>query len=169
MTPDESGSVVDFVLPPGPVYWQGEANNHLLNTLLMRVSINVLGLSPFAIRLPAVLAGITYCAFAAALSLTLFKENWRRMLLYILLVFNPFLLDYLSAGRGYAFGLAGQLGIIWMLALTLSGTNYDEEKGEKKIRRRVDLWRAIYIRQLYFCSHHIAVVVHVFCSTITKA
>jgi hypothetical protein len=48
---DEADTALAWVLPPYPQHWSPNPNNHLLNSLLARVSIALFGLSPFTLRL----------------------------------------------------------------------------------------------------------------------
>ena len=83
-----------------------DANNHVLNSLLARLSIALFGLSEFSLRLPSLLAGGLYLVAARRLSLRLFDAGARGFLVTALLCTNPFLLDHLSAARGYGMALA---------------------------------------------------------------
>ncbi len=78
------------------------ANNHILNTLLIKLSGFAFGSSEYAIRLPVLLAHTAYI-FVTWL---LLKRFFPRILLpaFILLNLQPYLLDYFVAARGY--GLA---------------------------------------------------------------
>src|SRR5947209_5244894 len=48
--------------PVGDIFTVFDANHHFLNTLLMRASTGVLGLSEFSMRLPALCAAALYFA-----------------------------------------------------------------------------------------------------------
>lgn len=94
-------------------YTYPNANNHLLNTVLIKVIYSFGSENVFLARLPNVLAFVFYLYFAFRLSCTYFEKN--QLLLFILLVFNPFLLDFFSLGRGYGLSLTFLLGSVWFL------------------------------------------------------
>ena len=78
------------------------ANNHILNTLLMKLSESLFGNSELALRLPNILAHILYLFFI--LKLFYRYSNNFFILFFVLANANPFLLDFFSLARGY--GLA---------------------------------------------------------------
>jgi 4-amino-4-deoxy-L-arabinose transferase-like glycosyltransferase len=60
MRPDESWTFLDFALQPlsGALSDYSRPNNHVFHTVLVWLSIRVLGYAPWVIRLPAFLAGV---------------------------------------------------------------------------------------------------------------
>lgn len=80
-------------------------NNHFLNSWLMNLSLTVFGPSDWAARLPALCGGAAYVVLACRLALTQ-ATSWRALALAVLLLGNPYLLDFLSIARGYSLGLA---------------------------------------------------------------
>src|SRR4051794_13284194 len=76
ITMDEAVTVSHWVLRDG-YQWTPDTNNHMLNTLLMKISTSVLGISPFSIRLPAILGAIGYGIAGLMLTLILFGTTWR--------------------------------------------------------------------------------------------
>lgn len=91
-----------------------DANHHVLFSWLARASVAVFGLSELSLRLPSVLAGCAYLLAVFRLTSELFRPAWLFLLAVAALTLNPFLLDFLSAARGYSLGLA-----LWMWALVL--------------------------------------------------
>jgi len=83
-----------------------DANNHVLNSLLAHLSTGFFGLSEFSLRLPSLLGGALYLYAARLLCRRLFGAGARSFLITALLCTNPFLLDHLSAARGYGMALA---------------------------------------------------------------
>ena len=79
-------------------------NNHLLNSLLIKLSVSCFGLSEFAIRIPALIGHALYLTGVYKTLKLLFKENLLAAALCIL-IFNPFILQIFAIGRGYALGL----------------------------------------------------------------
>lgn len=94
------------------------ANNHLLNTWLMKCSVNVFGESEFALRLPNVIAAGFYFVFIAAILEKLFEKRWQILLAFLIVTLNPFVLDFFSVARGYGISLTLLMGGMWQI------TNY---------------------------------------------
>jgi hypothetical protein len=80
-------------------------NSHILNTLLMKWSGSVFGHSELALRLPNVLSILPYMYFGFLLLQEL-KNKWLVIPGFIMLVANPFLLDFFSLARGYALAIS---------------------------------------------------------------
>lgn len=80
--------------------------NENLNTQLSRWSVRILGVSEFSLRLVSVLGGLLYFVALFRLCRLLFGDSAWLLLALSLNSLNPFLLDYLSAARGYSTGLA---------------------------------------------------------------
>jgi len=90
-------------------------NNHLLNSLLIKLSVSCFGLSEFAIRIPALIGHALYLTGVYKTLKLLFKENLLAAALCIL-IFNPFILQIFAIGRGYALGLGFMsMGIYFIL------------------------------------------------------
>ncbi len=89
-----------------------DANNHVLYTLLAKLSVGIFGASEFAIRLPSLLGGALYFYAVYRVCWFFFEGRWLFVLGVAALTLNPFVLDFLSAGRGYGLGLA-----LWMIGL----------------------------------------------------
>jgi hypothetical protein len=90
------------------------ATNHFLNTVLTRLSVGILGVSPIALRLPNVLAGILYLGVAAALARRM-RDSAIAFAAAVLLMTNPYVLDYFTVSRGYGLAVALLLAAIFML------------------------------------------------------
>ncbi|MEO8146762.1 MAG: hypothetical protein ABI723_03940 [Bacteroidia bacterium] len=84
-------------------------NNHIFNTLLMKLSQSFLGNSEFALRLPNLLIHILYIVFSI-LWLKKFKNATLLISGFIVLNVNVYLLDFFSIARGY--GLSSGLMFI---------------------------------------------------------
>ncbi|MFT7344594.1 MAG: putative membrane protein, partial [Lentimonas sp.] len=100
-THDES---LSYFINHGWVDIQNTANNHWLNTWLMKVFEGVFGSSEFALRLPNVLAFIPYFLgviwFSRQMNNGLFVFGFLSLFLL-----NPFLIEYFSLARGYGISL----------------------------------------------------------------
>jgi hypothetical protein len=109
LTWDEAHTFFEYVrnphwLPDGYNYMA--ANNHLLNTWLMKCAVFLFGESEFALRLPNVIAGGFYFFAAASLAGKLADKRWQVFIVFILLSVNPFVLDFFSVARGYGISIA---------------------------------------------------------------
>jgi len=79
-------------------------NNHLLHTLLVKLSIHLFGGGEFSARLPSLFGYALYLS-ACYLSLKLVTRRLWMILGSLLLAFHPYLLDFFSIARGYALGM----------------------------------------------------------------
>ncbi|MGO9094486.1 MAG: ArnT family glycosyltransferase [Bryobacteraceae bacterium] len=106
ITIDEARNYNLFIAQPMPhMFASFDAANHVLQTLLSKVSIRLFGLAEFTLRLPSVLGALLYLTSACRLSRYLFGRGWLLPLSVLALGLNPFLLDYLTAARGYSLGV----------------------------------------------------------------
>jgi hypothetical protein len=104
ITIDEADTYLFFVGRPGPWHWDPSTNNHLLNSLLMRLFTSLFGLSHLSARLPALIGAIVYIAAVYILCRRFaLRLGWPLM---ACLVFNPLVMDHLVAARGYSLAVA---------------------------------------------------------------
>jgi len=89
-----------------------DANNHVLYTLLAKLTVGLFRNGEFAIRLPSVLGGLVYFYAVFRVCWFFFADRWLFLVGVAALTLNPYVLDFLSAGRGYGLGLA-----LWMLGV----------------------------------------------------
>ena len=80
------------------------SNNHLINTVLIKILINIFGLSEFAMRIPALIGSALYL-FGILKLLQLFLKRQFLLIGLCLLIFNPILLDFFSLARGYSLAI----------------------------------------------------------------
>lgn len=109
LTIDEAFTYNDYVA----VDWEQarhhvDPNNHVLNTLLAKVSVGWWGPSEWAIRAPSLTGGAIYMLAAMGLVICLFGSTWTTVVVFCALILNPIMLDYLSAARGYSLALGLQ-------------------------------------------------------------
>ena len=81
------------------------ANNHILNSTLMYGFTRLLGLSQLTARLPALIGAAFYITAVYRLCRLLGASLFVQLTLFVCLVFNPFIFDYLVAARGYGLAL----------------------------------------------------------------
>jgi hypothetical protein len=92
-----------------------DANNHLLNTLLIKIIHTPGWRTTFLARLPNVLAFLIYLYHAWKIG-RIFTTGLLSFAIFFALLANPFLLDFFSLARGYGMGQAFQLAsIYWLL------------------------------------------------------
>jgi hypothetical protein len=77
-------------------------NNHVLNSLLMWITTHAFGLSSLTARMPALLGAIVYIVACYFLCQKITDRFSLQFPLFICLVFNPFILDFMVAARGYS-------------------------------------------------------------------
>ena len=118
ITIDEADTYLYFVGQPGPSQWEPSTNNHLLNSLLMRLSTSLFGLGHLSVRLPALIGAAIYITAAYALCRRFHvRLAWP---LLACLVFNPLVMDHLVAARGYSLAVA-----FLMVQFTIAVSQWD--------------------------------------------
>ena len=128
VTIDEARSYNLFIAEPiSRMFAVYDATNHVLQTVLSKISIRVFGLSEFTLRLPTVLGGLLYLVSGYRLSRYLFGRGWLLTLSVLALGLNPAVLDYLSAARGYGLGLGLLMWAFTHLVL------YLEDRDERRL------------------------------------
>lgn len=120
VTPGEAWNFDRFI---GPAWNEAlsryDVNNHVLNTLLVRISTARFHLTELSLRLPSLLAGLMYLWVAFRLSRRWFGDGLAFLAVLGLLTLNPVVIDALSEARGYGMAMAGWM---WALALMLESS-----------------------------------------------
>ncbi len=102
-----------------------DANHHFLNTVLMRMSTGLFGVSELSMRLPALGGAALYLTAVYRITGMSFGDGWLSLLAAAGMTLNPLVMDFMVAARGY--GLA--LGLwMWALALLLGALPSPESK-----------------------------------------
>ena len=127
ITIDEADTYLAWVRPPSPMHWTPHANNHVLNSMLMRLVTTIFGASPITLRTPALIGALLYIAAAYCLVRLISPRKLLQWALFVCLVFSPFVMDYLVAARGYSLASAF---LFWMLALAAQLQARDAESGK---------------------------------------
>ena len=99
------------------------ANNHILNTLSMKVVDKLLNPSPINLRLPNLFAHFLFLVFSA-LIVADFKSNYYKVAAFMMLNANVYLIDLFSLARGYGLSL-GFIMIHWYYLLKLMSNDFD--------------------------------------------
>jgi hypothetical protein len=98
-------------------------NNHVLNTIFIKLEIALFGKKDWAVRLH-ILAAFVFAYYYAVKIIQLLTPSRIRQLLYLLILFfNPYLLDFYGIARGYAMSMAGFMAAFYyflMFTETLS-------------------------------------------------
>jgi hypothetical protein len=81
-------------------------NNHVLNTVLIWISTHLFGLSSFTLRLPALVGAVVYIFACYLLSRGMTNRFSIQFPLFVCLIYNPFILDYMALARGYSLASA---------------------------------------------------------------
>jgi len=98
-------------------------NNHILNTLLIKLFSFLFGMNLFTVRLPNVLGFVLYFVSVSCILRTLYPRSLLLRLAGIaLLTCNPFFMDFFSLARGYALSCAFIALAVW-LALRFLATD----------------------------------------------
>jgi uncharacterized membrane protein len=115
VTPGEAWNYNRFVAPPWvEAFSRFDINNHVLNTLLVRISTSRFHLTELSLRLPSLLAGILYLWVVYRMARRWFGGSFVFLAMIALLTLNPPVIDAMSEARGYGMALA-----CWMWALEL--------------------------------------------------
>ena len=115
ITVDEAFTYQHFVAPPfSKVMTSYDVNHHVLNSLLAKLTTSLFGVSDLTLRMPSLLGGLIYLIAVRAIVLHVFSAGWA-LAAFGLLSLNPFVLDYLSAARGYGLALGFLLSALWFL------------------------------------------------------
>jgi len=93
-------------------YHSPSANNHIINTLLVKYIVQLFPEKEIFIRIPNLLAHASYIIFSV-LIVKQFKNPFVFIGGFILINFNPYMLDFFSLSRGYGLALAFMLASIY--------------------------------------------------------
>jgi hypothetical protein len=116
ITTDEAFTYNRSVSAPIPALWKDfDANDHVLHTLLCKVTTGMFGVSEFTLRIPALAGGILYFWTVWAFSRLLFRDGPFFLLSVAALALNPLILDYCSIARGYGMATALLLLALYQL------------------------------------------------------
>jgi len=112
ITQDEGDTYFWFAARSARYIWHPFPNNHILNTLLIWVTTRMFGLSSFSLRMPALLGAALYICICCFLSRAITDRFSVQLPVLICLIYNPFLLDFMVAARGYSLANAFLLAAI---------------------------------------------------------
>jgi hypothetical protein len=95
ITQNSAWHILNYVIP----------QDHMINSFLMKLSCLLLPDTPYVLRLPNLLGHLLYIIFSILLLLKL-KNPHLLMAGFVLLNFNPYLLDFFSIARGYGLSVS---------------------------------------------------------------
>lgn len=91
-------------------------NNHILNTIMMKLEIMVFGRKDWAVRLHLIAATMISLYFSYKI-ISRFTTSEIRKASYILIIFfNPYLLDFFGLARGYALSISAFIAAFYYLS-----------------------------------------------------
>lgn len=106
ITHDEAFTYLRFVSGDWSNSYQAyDANNHILYTILARISVWCLGNSEFSLRLPSLIAGLAL-SVGVYFVLRPIRSQAIRSIAFLAILLHPLLLDFSVAARGYGLSLA---------------------------------------------------------------
>jgi hypothetical protein len=120
ITIDEAVTYTNFVRRADPSFWSVHANNHILNSILTWCFARVFSASHLAARSGALIGAAIYILASHFLSAFIADRFLLRVSLFICLVFNPFIFDFLVAARGYGLASGFLLSAICFVAHALA-------------------------------------------------
>jgi hypothetical protein len=132
VTIDEADTYLAWVSRAGPSHWDAGANNHVLNSLLMRLFTSIFGASAITLRIPALIGAALYIGAAYCLARLISPKRLLQWALLVCLTYSPFVMDYLVAARGYSLASAF---LLWMIAFAVGYQAKDTEARTAGLRR----------------------------------
>ncbi|HNG88793.1 MAG TPA: hypothetical protein PK858_01265 [Saprospiraceae bacterium] len=114
MTHDEVSTCLNHVprLAYDIVHYQREAvpNNHVLNTLAVKIMAGIFGMGHFVARLPALIGAVLYVLASVRIAHRISLSAAVRWFTLLLLLGNPYVTEFMSLCRGY--GMAAGLMLL---------------------------------------------------------
>lgn len=118
---------------------EANPNNHILNTLLIKLLTGLFGWWPIVVRTPVLLGGFLYLWVSFLFSKKCSEQSWTRLFVFITLIGNPYLLEFFALARGYGLG-AG----LMMVALWQSWRFLEENEGKYMRNATIAAGLAVY-------------------------
>jgi len=140
VTIDEADSFLLFADQSWPAQWYPSSGNHVLNTLLERLVTSIFGVNELTLRTPAILGAAVYITAAFYLCRRLTARLLLQVPLFIALVYNPMILDYLVAARGYSLASGFLLAALAVIASVV----WDGQQ-ESAVLRRKCAWISVFL------------------------
>lgn len=125
-TYDESSTVLEYAKQDYADIFKhaSRANNHVLNTAMIKFFSSIFPKSEVVFRLPSLLSHVLYLVFSALLVKSIPKASHLfRVFGFIVLNFNPYVLDFFSVARGYGLAMGFTMGTIYFLSRHINQNN----------------------------------------------
>ena len=119
------------------------ANNHYLNTGLMWIFNALFGMSELSLRMPNVLAFLLYSVYGFKI-LSKLGNQWMFLIGFVLLIVNPYLIEFFSLARGYGLSLAFMMAAVYYLLREIP-----DEKGIRRFLKTLIAGLACCILAVY--------------------
>ncbi|MBK7806189.1 MAG: hypothetical protein IPJ51_07820 [Saprospiraceae bacterium] len=103
-------------------------NNHILNTIFMKIEILLFGRKDWAVRLHLVLAIVIGLFYSYKIISKFTSSEFRKSLYLLIIFFNPYLLDFFGLARGYALSISAFIAAFYYL------TEYSEHHSIKSLK-----------------------------------
>jgi hypothetical protein len=154
VTIDEADSFLVFAHQSWIAQWYPSSGNHVLNTLLERLITSIFGVNELTLRTPAILGATIYISAAAYLCARLTTRSLIKIPLFIALVYNPMILDYLVAARGYSLAIGFLLAA---LAIIASAALAQQAEDGQSLRRKC-AWVSVLVALSFAANFSFAVI-----------
>lgn len=105
ITIDEADTYLAYIEPDFAAHWAPSSSNHILNTLLTRLSVSLFGASELTVRLPAIFGAAVFVTACWYLVTRITRRPLLASALMICLTCNPLTMDFLVAARGYSMAI----------------------------------------------------------------
>ena len=118
ITHDEAGTIINFSTQSIwniISYRDPIPNNHILNTLLIKLSTNLFGFNELSCRLPNIVAGLIFLLATYKLGFILFEKPLIRLSFQIIMIANPFVIEFFALARGYGLSIGLMMLSIYFL------------------------------------------------------
>ena len=110
---------------------EANPNNHILNTLAIKLFTGLFGWWPIVVRLPVLIGAALYVWAATMLSKRFSDRSWIRVFAFVALLGNPYLLEFFALARGYGLGSGLMMVALWQAWLFL------EDNSARRLRNAI--------------------------------
>ena len=104
-----------------------DPSNHVLFTFIAKIFVKVFGVTEFSLRAASLIGAAAYLTAVYFLCKELFGEALLLPVSVALLTWNPQVLDFMVAARGYILGLACLTGALYYLTKALERGNFNPD------------------------------------------
>lgn len=102
---------------------EANPNNHILNTVLIKICTGIFGWHHFVLRIPVLIGAFLYAWASLHLVRKIVDNAWLRAFGLLLLFGNPFLLEFFSLARGYGLAVGLMTAALWFAWCFLESNN----------------------------------------------